>query len=1767
MGLFSRSKKKDKKATGDDPPETASSAPNHHPTTGDNDLVVAVLALSSADPTGCCEAAKGIRADADRGRVPASPAIKSGAVAALLALVRGPGSGGGFTSPSGTRGVAGLSAEVAARRREWRERDADRCARHAANALAAIAAADPEGRPALTLVPYLLDITLTRAESPASSRATRGAAAGVLFRLAGEPLGKSAIASRPDAVAGLVSLACESSSVSKRPSMNEDGDECAALDAAGALWMATVRVAGAGVNPNTRGDSGVSTPGGGPSAGGSGFSTPGTVSSQALGAAAGNDAAQVICSHLSHHHLDKLASALVNRHRGGRSAEVDDVVVARLATVLANVCAAPACAANVARSPGTLTSVARALASTRPSAGGSGREGNPWRIRRAAGQSLWNLTAPNETGRVGSSAGSARRRVAAVDGVVDALIEMTLAGCDVGDQTRYSTPNGDEDHLEAVRLGAGTLGAIAAEPAVRSLFAGRPLAGHAVRSALIRAADDAAETSSILPAAVWLLLNAALSPELCEFIGKDEACIAAALKVVATGGPSSVNAAAALARVARGSGACVEWLVSADGPKGRKSEDGADAHTDRAHARDPPMEGMSARYLSAVCRSFLRRYADSDARERGSNVGRSSRKPGAEAWSVAAELISSVVHGDFTRRETTRNRNKDSRDKNRDEGGGNDDTCHLGPWRMLSGPIVDLVVALSCSGDGPTQTAVAPAAEALLAESAELVGTDAGQSTRARESGMSACAALLGCARGAASVRVARRVAAVSAKADASLADSLLSHPSLARGLARCVLDACGQSPALTEEEYAADVEYDGGATTMVPLPSPTGPGGALSRLIPVPRRVSVGEIAGTPFDSMDANASPRHSVQSAARGWTGPVSGPLSSRGGKDSGANARELAGLREEERARREAAEWSIAALRSLAETHVSCRDRIAADPDVLEAASAALLRGGSPLNARAAGFLGALGTVNGGGVAAALSLGDHSSVPDTQSPRSQGPGSHNLGPRGVSTVSVDALMGMMTNAAADRLTDETRDAVVASAAEAGAALEAVAGHPRGATAIASHATAVTALFALMRPPHPARVSACAARVLRRLVATAPPPVGSDAADAIWSVDSVTAVVDALQRRPDGSEAIETVASAAWFLAQLAAAADDDESRGDIAAEDGVLESVSRALTLLTLEPESFGGRRGDAVARRNAAAGASAVVSELAWTPRVRVVVMSELRGGRMSVGLLRGLAAAIEAVPDPLQSSSSTRDASFDACELGERDPRASAMRALGRLAAADPFLARSLATDDGGSSGGFFTLAASAFKGEQLSKLSAGPVDGVGGVGDGVRGGDEHGANTMWFAAHAACALAVWCAPAPETSGAGPESPKLPMDLLEEAAAGMIDLLEGAPAGSNKAPISSTNTSSTPPTPPVSGLRARRGGGGLTIATPGGPGADDPAVKTSAATDSNKDDSPVSRARLECRIAIARVLGRHVTLTASEIESGNAQATSTAERVVRALVSTVCAAGSTPARLTAACTEALRWIAGASDEGADRLATMIADARGALPALVTVVERGDVAPLPGLGILGSVRRAKGSAGGAGGVAGGSPPVSMRAHTDMSAGHAAIAAAAALGTLAEVARRLPHTVPGRLARIKNAPAALAGFLDERTHARMCTAADRTLVCTAPVPSTRALLASAFKDRDGATGHHRKQSVLGMQPNADPTDQESARTPRKVTYGDEDVPKRDTRDAKSSPPTRESSIKPASWHKSSAGADGVRVVAADVFAAICSVVSLFFFCMGN
>ena len=197
-------------------------------------------------------------------------------------------------------------------------------------------------------------------------------------------------------------------------------------------------------------------------------------------------------------------------------------------------------------------------------------------------------------------------------------------------------------------------------------------------------------------------------------------------------------------------------------------------------------------------------------------------------------------------------------------------------------------------------------------------------------------------------------------------------------------------------------------------------------------------------------------------------------------------------------------------------------------------------------------------------------------------------------------------------------------------------------------------------------------------------------------------------------------------------------------------------------------------------------------------------------------------------------------------------------------------------------------------------------------------------------------------------------------------------------------------------------------------------------------------------------------------------------------------------------------------------------------------------------------------------------------MSIRAQTDPSAAHAAIAAAAALGILAEVADRAARTVPAKLARVKAAPSALAGFIDERAHARMCAAADRALVCTAPTVSARALLASAFRDRDGALGHHRKQS--GSVGVGAPDPRGSARTPKKVTYGDEEFndgrqpiagiapsslttspPRTEERGpedgARNTPVIREE--EEYAWHKTFAGADGARVVAADVFAALASV----------
>ena len=202
---------------------------------------------------------------------------------------------------------------------------------------AAIASADPEGRPALTLVPFLLDALLTRAESRASSAAARGAAAGALFRLAGEPLAKSAIASRPDAVAGLVSLACKDPGVRdpKKPgdlsgSTPSGGDGSDGLERRRRSRGRVVdRPRARRRSERARGrraggfHSGVSTPGGGPSARGAsaedGNRRPRNVKARRRSARRlGTTPRRWSARTASHRHLDELAAALVNGHRRRR---------------------------------------------------------------------------------------------------------------------------------------------------------------------------------------------------------------------------------------------------------------------------------------------------------------------------------------------------------------------------------------------------------------------------------------------------------------------------------------------------------------------------------------------------------------------------------------------------------------------------------------------------------------------------------------------------------------------------------------------------------------------------------------------------------------------------------------------------------------------------------------------------------------------------------------------------------------------------------------------------------------------------------------------------------------------------------------------------------------------------------------------------------------------------------------------------------------------------------------------------------------------------------------------------------------------------------------------------------------------------------------------------------------------------------------------------------------------------------------------------------
>ena len=208
----------------------------------------------------------------------------------------------------------------------------------------------------------------------------------------------------------------------------------------------------------------------------------------------------------------------------------------------ANTCAAPR-ARRTWRDLPRRSTLSRSLRSTRgstvhtagDSTGGGGGDGergeevNPWGIRREAGLALWNLTAPNETGRAGASSNDHKNTVESSKESRRARRDRRRAcGDDPGRVRRGEVLDPEPTSPRtATRIPTRPSGSARGRSgrSCRSPRRGRsspkhPLAGVAVRSALLRATDPVDPAPwGITPTAVRLLLNATASEEMCEFIG------------------------------------------------------------------------------------------------------------------------------------------------------------------------------------------------------------------------------------------------------------------------------------------------------------------------------------------------------------------------------------------------------------------------------------------------------------------------------------------------------------------------------------------------------------------------------------------------------------------------------------------------------------------------------------------------------------------------------------------------------------------------------------------------------------------------------------------------------------------------------------------------------------------------------------------------------------------------------------------------------------------------------------------------------------------------------------------------------------------------------------------------------------------------------------------------------------------------------------------------------------------------------------------------
>ena len=298
-----------------------------------------------------------------------------------------------------------------------------------------------------------------------------------------------------------------------------------------------------------------------------------------------------------------------------------------------------------------------------------------------------------------------------------------------------------------------------------------------------------------------------------------------------------------------------------------------------------------------------------------------------------------------------------------------------------------------------------------------------------------------------------------------------------------------------------------------------------------------------------------------------------------------------------------------LAALARRHPACASRIAEDVGFLVAAGATLAGAGRP----------------GPGVVASVGAAARALVACARAR----PRATDLALRleddaseSVALDAVDALLRATTAAAGSgsgKPSGETlhpkpsADAsafVVDTAVAAAAALEAIASRPLGADVVLAHPDVVPQLLALAAPPHPPRVAAAAAAALTRATTTSPPLADTAAADTLWSVDAVETLVRAIDREGGGgtrAEICDAVAASARLLATVAATAEDDESRDDVARVDGVLAGAARRL------------RNSDA----KVVAAAATLVGELARTPAVCRAAQWELSAKNEEDGLRVG----------------------------------------------------------------------------------------------------------------------------------------------------------------------------------------------------------------------------------------------------------------------------------------------------------------------------------------------------------------------------------------------------------------------------------------------------------------------------------------------------------------------------------------------------------------